>query len=393
MLTKEDYMNIKQKHDRGVYQKDIAAELGVSAKTVSRALKRGSAPKGKRAKKIKFSKLDTFRPLIDLLLAEGVWNGRVIFDIIRQRGYTGGYTVLAEYIQPKRVLRNTRQTVRFETDPGVQLQNDWGEIFRLVAGKRTKLYFTVSTLGYSRRFHFWITDRADAEHTYEGLIRAFEYFGGVTAEVLVDNQKSMVLAHDARGRVRYNPGFLDLCGRYGTTPRACRPYRAQTKGKDERMVGYVKNNFFQRYRSFASIEEANNLAAIWLAEVADRRLHGTVKEIVADRFGRERPHLRALPAVRFDTSYREQRLVGFDGYIDVAGNRYSVPDDYRAKQVSVRIGLDGRLKVFAGQSLVAEHRLRDRGEGWVTVPEHHAGLWRETMSAQYRDLSVYEEVI
>lgn len=392
MLTKEDYMHIKTKHARGVYQKDIAADLGVSPRTVSRALKRGSAPSGRRPL-AKTSMLDPFKPMIDELLAEDVWNAMVILDVIRERGYSGGETLIRNYIRPKRPLRQSRQTVRFETNPGVQLQNDWGEIWSVVAGERKKLHFTVSTLGYSRRFHFWITDREDAEHTYEGLIRAFEHLGGVTAQVLVDNQKSMVLSHDSRGRVRYNESFLDLSGHYGFTPRACRPYRARTKGKDERMVSYIKNNFFQRYRSFASIEEANNLALAWLATVADQRFHGTVKEVVAERFNREQPQLLSLPRVRFDTSYRERRQVGFDGYIDVGGNRYSVPDDYRAREVAVKISLDGRLRIYAGDELVAEHRLRDSAEGWSTVPGHHARLWCETLTAQYRDLSAYEEVI
>lgn len=122
-------------------------------------------------------------------------------------------------------------------------------------------------------------------------------------------------------------------------------------------------------------------------------MHGTVKEIVCERFEREQPQLLELPRVRFDTSYRERRQVGFDGYIDVAGNRYSVPDDYRAREVAVKISLDGRLRIYAGDELVAEHRLQGSAEGWSTVPGHHARLWRETLTAQYRDLSVYEEVI
>lgn len=385
-------MHIKQLHDRGVYIKDIAHEQEVSTKTISRAISRGSAPAGKRP--TASSKLDPFKPAIDKLLMENVWNVMVILEDIREQGYTGGETLIRNYVRPKRPLRESRQTVRFETAPGVQLQNDWGELWTMVGGERTKVHFPVNTLGFSRRFHFWITDCEDAEHTYEGLIRAFEHFGGVTDEVLVDNQKSTVLSHDSRGRVRYNPRFLDLCGRLGTTPRACRPYRARTKGKDERMVGYVKSNFFQRYRSFASLEEANNLAEVWLKEVADQRLQGTVKEIVAERFERERPFLTPLPLDRFDTSYHEQRLVGFDGYIDVRGNRYSVPDDYRAGQVEVRIGLgDGRLRIYAGDELICEHLLKSADQGWATVPEHHARLWRETLQAQYRDLSVYEEVI
>lgn len=392
MLTKEDFMHIEDQLKRGAYQKDIAFDLGVHPKTIRRALKRGAAPGGRRPL-AQSSKLDPFKPMVDKLLAEGVWNAKVILSEIREQGYTGGYTVVRGYIQPKRPLRKSRETVRFETEPGHQLQNDWGEIWTIVGGNRKKVHFPVNTLGFSRRFHFWITDCEDAEHTYEGLIRSFEHFGGATAEVLVDNQKSMVLSHDIQGRVRYNEAFLDLSGHYGFMPRACKPYRARTKGKDERMVGYIKHNFFQRYRSFSSLEEANNLALMWLKNEADRRFHGTVKEVVAERFKRERPRLLSLPRVRFDTSYRERRQVGFDGYIDVAGNRYSVPDDHRGREVTVRISLDGRLTVFAGDEPVTEHLLKDQSEGWSTVPGHHARLWRETLTAHRRDLSVYEEVI
>ncbi|MHB8922807.1 MAG: transposase [Thermoleophilia bacterium] len=180
MLTKEDYMHIEDQLKHGVYQKDIVFDLGIHPKTIRRALKRGAAPGGRRPL-AKTSKLDPFKPLVDELLADGVCNAKAILSVIREQGYTGGYTVLRDYIQPKRPLRTSRQTVRFETEPGVQLQNDWGELWTIVAGKRKKVHFSVNILGYSRRFHFWITDAEDAEHTYEGLIRSFEYFGGATA--------------------------------------------------------------------------------------------------------------------------------------------------------------------------------------------------------------------
>ena len=91
--------------------------------------------------------------------------------------------------------------MRFETEPGRQLQSDWGEVITTIAGEPVKIDFQVNQLGYSRRFHFWCTDSQYAEHTYEGLIRCFEYFGGVPKEVLVDNQKAAVLAHKGRGQV------------------------------------------------------------------------------------------------------------------------------------------------------------------------------------------------
>jgi transposase len=293
VLSKEDFAVIKALSRRGVYLKDIAVELGVHPKTVSRALNRGSAPQGLRGRR--GSKLDPYKAKVDQLLADGVWNAMVILREIQAVGYSGGITILREYIAPKRALRPGRATVRFETEPGKQLQSDWGETVVKIDGEPVKVHFIVNELGYSRRFHFWCTDREDAEHTYEGLIRSLEYFGGVPEEVLVDNQKCAVLDYSNGGRPRFNERFLDLALWYGFNPRACRPYRARTKGKDERMVGYVKGNFFVRYRFFESWAHLNQLAEQWLAEEADPRVHGTVKEVVAERFAREVPFLGPCP--------------------------------------------------------------------------------------------------
>jgi transposase len=191
MLNKEDFAVIQALAQNGVYQKDIAAQVGVHPRTVSRALKRGSAPQpeGKR----QGSKLDPFRESVDALLAEGVWNGMVILREIQGKGYTGSLTILRDYIRPKRALRAGKATVRFETEPGKQLQSDWGEIVTWIAGMRTRVWFQANTLGFSRRLHFWGTAKIDAEHTCEGLIRSFEFFGGVPEEVLIDNQACLVL--------------------------------------------------------------------------------------------------------------------------------------------------------------------------------------------------------
>lgn len=389
MLSKEDFIVIKTLSQRGVYQKDIAEEIGVHPKTVSRALKRGSAPIAKR--KHRGSKLDPHKDKIDQLLNDGVWNAMVILREIQEDGYQGGTTILRQYIAPKRALRPGKATVRFETKPGKQLQTDWGAIETKIAGQKTKVHFIVNELGYSRRFHFWCTNSEDAEHTYEGLIRSLEYFGGVPEQVLVDNQKVAVLEHPARGKPRFNERFIDLAARYGFTPRACKPYRARTKGKDERMVGYVKGNFFVRYRAFESWAHLNQLAEKWLAEEADPRVHGTVREVVLERFAREAPWLQPLPNRRFDTSYREIRQVAWDSYIEVRGNRYSVPDRLAGRSVTVRIGLEGDLRVFHGDQLVASHLLRPARQGWVTIPDHHARLWQEAINVEQRSLQVYQE--
>ncbi len=311
---------------------------------------------------------------------------------IQAEGYAGGRTILREYVHPKRALRPGKATVRFETQPGEQLQSDWGEVLVEIAGQETKVHFIVNELSYSRRFHFWRTDSEDAEHTYEGLIRGFEYLGGVTEQVLVDNQKSAVLKHPSNGKPYFNERFVDLAGQYGFTPRACKPYRARTKGKDERMVGYIKGNFFVRYRSFESWAHLNQLAEKWLAEEADLRVQGTVKEVVLERFEQEQPSLKPLPLVHYDTSYLEYRQVAWDGYIDVRGNRYSVPAALVGQRVLVRIGLDGLLRVFQADSLVASHMLRNRQAGWSTIPEHQAEMWKSTLQVEQRSLAAYTAV-
>ncbi len=223
-------------------------------------------------------------------------------------------------------------------------------------------------------------------------MRSFEYFGGVPQEVLVDNQKVAVLSNNGRGSVRFNERFLDLAAHYGFEPKACRSYRARTKGKDERMVGYIKHHFFVRYRSFESWAHLNRQAELWLRDEADQRLHGTVKEVVAERFAREAPALATLPARRYDTAYHETRQVGWDGYINVRGNRYSVPATLTGRTVIIRISLDDRLTVYEGDIVVATHRLQPAARGWVTVPEHHAALWQETLQVEQRPLQTYQEV-
>lgn len=134
------------------------------------------------------------------------------------------------------------------------------------------------------------------------------------------------------------------------------------------------------------------MAETWLTEVADPRVHGTTGRVVAEAFSKEREFLLPLPPVPFDTSYVEERIVAWDAYVEVCGNRYAVPDDLCGRKVLVNISLDGTLKVFSGDKLVATHTTRPLSEGWVTVPAFHRNLWAVVLSVEKRPLSVYEEV-
>lgn len=393
MQSREDFLMIKQLRHQGTYIVDIAHRIGCSERTVRRCLALPAPPTG-RPKHPRASKLDPFKPYIDELLAQDVWNAEVIRQLLQERGYTGCITLVRRYIQPKRSLRASKQTVRYETAPGEQLQHDWGQLRTEIAGRLCTVNFAVNVLGYSRHFHVWAGPSQDAEHTYESLVQAFRYFGGVPDNVLVDNQKAAVLRHDTQGRVIFNAGFLELANHYGFTARACRPQRPRTKGKTERMVGYVKHHFFQRYRSFDSYAHLNQLLELWLDTHASQRILRQFQHSPAQRFEQERPQLKPRPALDFDTRYYDIRQVGWDAYIDVRGNRYSVPAECCGRQVTIRISLDGELTVYDIQGEeVARHRLADRTEGWQTLADHHEALWREVAPVQQRSLAVYEEVL
>ena len=151
MINREDWIMIKDLRSQGRYLEDIAHELGCSAKTVSRAIKRQGPPPERKAG-VRKGKLDDYKTLVDKYLSEDIWNAEVIYIKLVNKGYQGGRTLLRSYIQPKRVMRKSQATTRFETDPGDQLQHDWGELMVEVNGVLQKVYISVNTLGFSRRF-------------------------------------------------------------------------------------------------------------------------------------------------------------------------------------------------------------------------------------------------
>jgi len=152
-------------------------------------------------------------------------------------------------------------------------------------------------LGYSRQLWLRFFPRQTMAHVFEGLEAALASFGGVPSELLFDQMKAVITedARDEGGRVTENAEFLRFAHHWGFRVRACRPYRAKTKGKVERPVSYVRSSFFYG-RTFTSDSDLNAQAQHWLDRVANVRIHGTLKERPIDRFERERGELKPLAA-------------------------------------------------------------------------------------------------
>jgi transposase len=306
----------------------IAAELGCSHMTVRRYLAEGGWAAYRAPRRAKA--LDG----LEVWLAERFRRHRGNADVVRQEllgehGIAVSLRTVERAVAPLRreLAAEARATVRFETPPGRQLQIDFGERRVEVAGEPVRVFLFVATLGHSRRLHVRAFRGERQEHWFEGLESAFRAFGGVPEEVLLDNARALVLHHDAATReVRFNERLLAFAKHWGFRPRACAPYRARTKGKDERGVGYVKRNAVAG-RGFASWAALEAHLDRWVREVADVRVHGTTGEAPAARFARdEAGALRPLGGRSPFRQLRElARRVQADCCVQVDGNAYSVP--------------------------------------------------------------------
>jgi len=263
----------------------------------------------------------------------------------------------------------------------------------------------VATLGYSRRVYAQAFRHERQSAWFDGMEGAFGRFSGVPQEVLFDNARALVDHHDAATReVRFNERLHAFADYWGFRPRACAPYRARTKGKDERGVGYVKRNAIAGH-SFISWAAFEAHLDWWMREIADRRVHGTTGEAPLLRF--ERSEAAALKGLDGRPPFRQirelVRRVQADCTIAVDGNSYSVP--WRLIGESVRaVVADGRIRILHGEAEVAVHPETTGRRQRITDPAHFhgvAGLARPANAAKpptpmaaelLRPLAEYERV-
>jgi transposase len=302
MHGQETRMLLRHYLDQGVSKRALARKLGVSRETIHRWIREGELDRDVDQGPVRYgprrrvtTKLDPYKAIIHARLeAYPELSAIRLLEEIRAAGYPGGYTQLKEYVAKVRPRPPEEPVVRFETPPGHQAQVDFAD-FRLPWGKR---YALLVVLGYSRLLWLRYFPRKDMRCLITGLEAAFQFFGGVPRELLFDQMKS-VITKDMRlegGELVRNLEFLRFSAHWGFTPRACRPYRAKTKGKVERPVSYVRGNFFYG-REFLGDADLNEQAERWLERTANVRLHGTTGEQPRIRFERdERAVLQALAA-------------------------------------------------------------------------------------------------
>lgn len=377
MFRGKDVQEIEELKRQGLSLRAISQLTGYDRKTIRRFLiGDGTVPMyGPRPPVA--SKLDPFKEYLKERMQVGVWNAQVLLRELRQKNYTGGYTILKDWLQPQRESARVVAVRRFETGPGKQAQVDWGHLGTLhEEGRKRQLWAFTITLGYSRR----MMAEAATDQKLGTLLRmhesAFQQWGAVPEEILYDRMKTVWTGTDERGEIVWNTVFLDFARYWGFRPRLCRPYRAQTKGKIESGVKYVRRNFLcgLQGREPGSLTEFNAQLREWVDTVANQRVHGTTREQVllrwdGDQFSMQPTNGRSPYPYADD----ELRKVARDAYVAWQGSRYSVPWRYAGKPVWVR-ERGQEVEIHYGAERIAVHAPAAGRHQVVTRSEHHAGI-------------------
>lgn len=365
-------LTIHNLHLEGKGVQEIAQELKISRTTVRKYLNHPEAviPKPRPPRP---SKLDPFKEQITKWVTEDhCTNCEVIFARLQQMGYTGGISILKEFVHPLRSQVSGQAPVqRYETKPGEQLQFDWGEFVYEHDGQMRKYYGFTAILGYSRMRFVTFVKRCDTPTLIRCFMEACESFGGLPKVALTDRMKSVLLEME-ENKPRWNPRFADFMVSIGVTARVCKPYTPQTKGKVERTVSHVKKSFWAGI-SFTDLDDLNRQARGWCERI-NSRVHRTTHVRPIERLAQEQ--LSPLPQdyawERFAT---EERKVTWDGYVSYDGVLYGLPGELHlaGKYVQVR-ERKGVLTVWLAGTQVFEIEKRPRSQESVPHPDQWAGV-------------------
>lgn len=293
-----------------------------------------------------------------------------LFLEIKSQGYTGSDRTVRRYVSKIRP-QNTREYKPYETLPGEQAQIDWGHMGEIVEdGRRKKLYVFVFCLGWSRqRYVEFITSLNSA--VFNGCLhRALQYVGGVPEIILFDNAKTVV-SERVGTAIRFTENLMRVGLKYGFTPKACWVNDAESKGKVESNVKYVKRGFYYA-RDFTNVDDLNNQALNWLEKVANAKVHGTTGCIPAEQLIIEQAYLKPLPPINEALPVTEKRQATKTALISIDANKYSVPAQLARRTVHY-LRYEDRIEIQDDKGVIAKHPLV-RGKNKTIICDEHYPL-------------------
>jgi len=384
MLTPEEHAELQRLLHEHIPIRAIARRLNRDVKTIRRAL---GHSRSSRCPEPATSKLAPYHALITERFQKGLRSPRILREI-RERGYTGGPTILKAFLQtlgphrpaPPRVFQ------RFETRPGEEAQSDWSPYRVPIAQRETIVHAFSLILGFCRRLFVAFFRDERLPTLLWAHQEAFRYHGGLCRRIAYDNQTAITLGR-VGGKPRWHPTFLAFAQHYGFEPSVGRPGHKERRGKVERPFHYLEHDLLAG-RAFASWDDLHAQCRQWLDTVANVRVHGTTRRRIDEAFAEEQPCLITLPALTYPAARQETRTVQKDGYIPVDGSYYPVPEPLVDRgPVSVRINPRHVHILDPAGQVVASHPVPEaptRLPAPAPPPGHHrAALSRPVQEAAF----------
>jgi len=331
-------------HSRGWSLREIARKFGISRGRARRIMERNRYKREKggdsqRTKVQRASLLDPYKEYITEVIAQykepPITNQRIL-ELIREKGYQGGKTILSEYLATIRGKKTGEPVVCVETAPGQRGSHDWSEYYIWFSDvdKKEKVIFFSFILNYSRRQYIEVVDDKTQATLLKCLVNTFNYFDGVPRQVKSDNQKPCVDRWEF-GRAVFNRKYLEFASHYHFTPLAITPGKPRENLKIERPFYYLEKSFLNG-RSFCNRDDLKRQLTHWLENTNDRRVHRTTKQSPLNLYRQEYPYLQPLPPKPYDTSLSGYRIVNNESCIEWQGYFYVVPKAYMHQTCQVR---------------------------------------------------------
>jgi transposase len=363
---------ILELHRQGLTVSAIARQTGHDPKTIRKYIGQGLAAPAYGPRAPRPTLLQPFEAYLAVrVMTYPELRATRLLREVRERGYSGGYSAVRDFLRRVRPQQQPGFEVRFETPAGRQAQVDFAQ-FKVVFEDEPSMVRIVwlfsMVLGCSR----WLWARFVLHQDLQTVLRchmaAFAAMDGVPAEILYDRMKTAVSDESEDGGIVYNRTLIDFAAHYGFHPKACRAYRPKTKGKVERPFRYIREDFFLAGR-FRNLEDLNAQIEGWLVTVANSRVHATTRRVVNEAFAEEQPKLHPLPAGPFRSVLKLERRVSHEGMVSVGGNLYSVPDCTRRRVVEVH-SLADEVRIFEAGRLIAVHPVLEGRHGRSIAAGH-----------------------
>ena len=298
MQSEETWMELHALHRHGWSIADLAREFGINWRTAKKYATAGEPPRYRpRVRPAELSAAQLAHVERRLTVCPDLRATVLLRELAEQYGYTGSYGSLRRRVVVLRPATAAEPVLRFETDPGEQTQGDWADLGTWPLGGGTAdLFAFVAILGCSRMVAVRFALDKTRPTTMRSIVRCVDDLGGATADFLHDRDTALMAGSRADGAPIYAPEWLDTAALLGTRPRACRPYRAQTKGKVERVIREVKHDFLawltgQVLPERPTLAWYDAQARHWALTVVAGRRHRTTKQIVGEAWEAERPLL------------------------------------------------------------------------------------------------------